>query len=62
MKPLQRKVTEPQWSEALIHAGEPFLEWKIQPLVKTQQFGRATDKAAVYAFILSKYLKKKRRS
>lgn len=55
MKPLERKVTEPQWSEALIHAGEPFLEWKIQPLVKTQQFGRATDKAAVYAFILSKY-------
>lgn len=46
---------EHQWSEAfssaVFHASEPFLEWISQLLVKTQQLGRATDKAAVYAFI-----------
>ena len=52
---LQNTVTEHQWSEvffwAFFHAGEPFLDWILQLLVKTQQLGRATDKAAVYAFI-----------
>lgn len=38
-------------SSAVFHASEPLLEWISQLLVKTQQLGRATDKAAVYAFI-----------
>lgn len=39
-------------------------EWILQPLVKTQQLCRATDKAAMYAFICKLVFKKtkKRRS
>lgn len=56
-------MTEHQWSEAFywafFHAGEPFLEWIVQLLVKTQQLSRATDKAAVYAFICKLVFKKR---
>lgn len=56
---------EHQWSEAFFlaffHASEPLIEWISQLLVKTQQLGRATDKAAVFAFICKLVLKKKKR-
>lgn len=63
---MQNTVTEYQWSEAFFraffHAGEPFLEWiLLQLLVKTQQLDRATDKAAVYAFICKLVFKKKKK-
>lgn len=67
LKSLQHPVTEHQWSEAffwaVFHAGEPFLEWiLLQLLVKTQQWDRATDKAAVYAFVCKLvFLKSKRK-
>lgn len=58
-------VSEHQWSEAFFwaffHAREPFLEWILQLLVKTQQFGRANDKAAMYAFICKLVFKKKKK-
>lgn len=56
---------EHQWSEAFFlaffHASEPLIEWISQLLVKTQQLGRATDKAAVFAFIYKLVLKKKKK-
>lgn len=55
-----------EWSEAFfityLHASELCVEWISQLLIKAQQLYRATDKAAVYAFICKLVLERRRKS